>query len=180
MLGYASKDVMSKHIKFIGKFTDLKKIGYTFQKMYASDYMCCHKHTDPEGYGNSIWIWKKGNEVEFNDLYHLSYLILEAIRDKQISKHCGSYSWMINLINNSIVVYDESVHCEWHMMAVDGICLSNLGSEEEKEKVLIQINEWRETYYKTWRNVRVVPKFIEMVQELLDKNMIEICERVER
>jgi hypothetical protein len=42
-------------LKFVGKFTDLISMGFKFQKLYASKYIC---------YVNEgIFIWRKGKEM---------------------------------------------------------------------------------------------------------------------
>jgi hypothetical protein len=49
-------------LKFIGKFTDLKGMGYTFHKLYAMNYKVYMK--------DGILIWVAGRDVEFNNIDH--------------------------------------------------------------------------------------------------------------
>lgn len=49
-------------IKFIGKFTDLKGMGYRFHKLYAMNYKVYTK--------DGVLIWVAGRDVEFNNISH--------------------------------------------------------------------------------------------------------------
>lgn len=49
-------------IKFIGKFTDLKGMGYTFHKLYAMNYKVYIK--------DDVLIWVAGRDVELNSIDH--------------------------------------------------------------------------------------------------------------
>lgn len=49
-------------IKFIGKFADLKKMGYNFHKLYAMNYKVYVK--------DGVLIWVAGRDVEFNNINH--------------------------------------------------------------------------------------------------------------
>jgi hypothetical protein len=59
-------------LKFIGKFTDLKKMGYKFHKLYAMNYKVYIK--------DDILIWVGGRDIEFRNMYH-SAKIAEMILD---------------------------------------------------------------------------------------------------
>ena len=54
------------YVKFLGDYSKLKGMGFTFQKLYASNYMQWEK--------NSFRVWKKGAELEHDD-YNLFKLI---------------------------------------------------------------------------------------------------------
>jgi len=61
-------------LKFVGKFRDLKPLGYTFQKLYAMDYKTYRK--------KYVLIWVSHREVMINHLSrfnsaHIAKLILE-------------------------------------------------------------------------------------------------------
>lgn len=47
-------------VKFTGDFSELKKLGYSFQKLYAANYQQWNK--------DNIRVWKKGQEVTHDDL----------------------------------------------------------------------------------------------------------------
>lgn len=52
------RGVRSLRLKFIGKFTDLKGMGYKFHKLYARNYKVYIK--------SNILIWVAGRDVDFN------------------------------------------------------------------------------------------------------------------
>ena len=59
-------------IKFIGDWKELKPMGFTFHKLFASNYKVYEK--------NKIWIWvAHGGYVEVADFYNLSGYIVKAI-----------------------------------------------------------------------------------------------------
>ena len=43
------------YLKFTGEYGKLKSMGYTFQRMYAANYMCWHK--------NELYIYKRGADI---------------------------------------------------------------------------------------------------------------------
>jgi len=53
------------YLKFTGDYKKLKKMGFEFQKLYASNYMQWHK--------NHFRVWKKGSDITHDeyDLYQL-------------------------------------------------------------------------------------------------------------
>lgn len=54
---------MSGYVKFTGDYSKLKKMGFTFQRLYASNYMQWENH--------GIRVWKRGGDVTLDnfDLY---------------------------------------------------------------------------------------------------------------
>ena len=46
---------MNRYIKFVGAYSDLKQAGFTFQKLYASNYMQWEK--------DGFRVWKKGGDM---------------------------------------------------------------------------------------------------------------------
>lgn len=171
--------VMRKYIRFIGKYPDLKKMGYKFTRMFARNYMCWHKTTDPEGYCKGIWIWKMGNEVEFADLHHLSYLVLEALQNGQDGKYLAInryyHRWLIHTKEKTIVPFDHNIHHEWQMAIADGVEFEN-GVPVDKEAW----KKWLNGYFDTYRKFDVIPEFVDLIKELVDRHMIEIAEREEK
>lgn len=159
------------YIKFTGKYTDLQDMGYKFQKLFARNYMQWCKHVDPEGYGHCIRVWKKGGgDVEFDDLYDRSHLVLEAIRTNNMVKteFMGStwYAFAINKKNDTITPWDSKIHSDYAMLInkklvnekMDQIC-----SDEEYKQALKE-------YYDTWREYCINPEFVAIIKEL-DSNM---------
>jgi len=54
-----SEQKTNSRIKFIGKYNELKSLGYDFQKLYAGDYMQWSKGDDY----NKVRVWKRGDDV---------------------------------------------------------------------------------------------------------------------
>ncbi len=50
----------SGYLKFTGKYAELKKMGYSFQKLYAKNYMQWNK--------NGVRVWKNGAEITLENI----------------------------------------------------------------------------------------------------------------
>lgn len=74
-------------IKFVGKITDLKPMGFTFHKLYAMNYKA-YRHEDTQ-----MLIWVAGREVIF---HNLAGEFLEIVFDK--------------IINNEYPIYEETIY----------------------------------------------------------------------
>lgn len=70
----------SRHLRFTGSFSALKKEGFKFQKLYARNYMqWCFDNGEEFGYEH-ISVWKHlGGYVEIIDLYGLSKYVARLI-----------------------------------------------------------------------------------------------------
>lgn len=165
----------NKYIKFIGKFKDLKPMGYTFQRLYANDYNTWRKSVDPEGYGDTIWVWQKGKAVELNDLYGYSYLIMEEVIEKGRKGHRYPPSkifpnepdfgvFLLDKDTMKLLDFDLTSTILWQDV------LSQRGERDEPTK------EECDEYYRRYREVTVRDSFIAMIKELIDKKMIEVVE----
>jgi hypothetical protein len=58
--------------RYTGDWKKLKALGFMFQRLFASNYICYH--TD------EIWLWRKDNRFEIQDLYgrsgeYVKYLV---------------------------------------------------------------------------------------------------------
>lgn len=142
---------MKQYIKFTGEYTDLKKKGFTFQKLFANNHMCWHKKVENQ----NMWIWKKGNEVEFEDLYNHSRLILEAIQNNTLPEiKYGCYAWSLNREESKL--YPETDMVGW--------IIENKPTDEEIRQ-----------YRKGWRTVRITTEFVDFIKEMQDCIKIENC-----
>lgn len=47
---------------FVGDWKKLIPLGYKFQKLFASNYICYHK--EEKNGVDEIWIWKKGKDIQ--------------------------------------------------------------------------------------------------------------------
>jgi hypothetical protein len=80
-------------LKFIGDWKELKPMGFTFHKLYASNYKVYEK--------NKVWIWvAHGGYGEVADFYHLSGYVVKAIWDgtfpvyEQDVDYGGQLAWL--------------------------------------------------------------------------------------
>ena len=154
---------MTKYIKFIGKLKDLKSMGYEFQHLYARNYQCWHKSVDAEGYGDTIWVWGKGKCVEFMDLHGWSHLILEEIiqKGRKGYRRLGKFSkYVIDKENDTLLDWKPE-------LTIDYLFMNN--KEPTDEEIRIQSRKYRV--------ICIEDKFLNLVNELLDKDMIEVSER---
>ena len=62
-------------IKFTGEYGKLKDMGFTFQKLYASNYMQWHHEA------TELRVWKKGAEVTYERLTGAEGTLLQMIQD---------------------------------------------------------------------------------------------------
>jgi hypothetical protein len=130
------------------------------------------KHEDEQGYGHGIRVWKKGAEVEFDDLYDRSYLVLDAIRTNKMVKtefmNSVWYKFAINKKHCSIEPWVSELHCAEVFLRKRN-CLNDnfkpIGTDEQYKAVLTE-------YYETWREYHIGPEFVEMIKEF--DSMMEI------
>ena len=74
-----------KYIKFTGVYTELKNMGYTFQKLYASNYMqWCHDDT-------GIRVWKKGADVTIDAVVNYTGQFLEVLLNGGLTLKTSSF-----------------------------------------------------------------------------------------
>lgn len=73
-----------KFIEFSGDYSKLKSMGFSFQKLYAGNYMQW-AHSDSE-FGSSTRIWKKGSEVTIDRLTNYEGFFLEALLKARVEK----------------------------------------------------------------------------------------------
>lgn len=167
----------TQYIRFVGNFRDLKPLGYVFQKLYARNYNTWRKSVDPNGYRDTIWIWQKWRIVEFNDLYGWSALILQEVvlngRKGHRHKPCAilpnpdeTGHFILDLQTGELLDYTFELSDTYKF------CRKQLGVGEDPTD-----EELRE-HYNRYRTVNIPDEFLPLVQELLDKKMIEIRERV--
>ena len=144
---------INKYIRFTRNFKDLKPMGYTFQKLYANNYNTYRKSIDPEGYSDSIWIWQAGRMVECNDLHQYSYLIIEEL----IQKNRKGFRHPIT----KMFPYPDT-RSKFILDIETGI----KSTKEEKD-----------AYCKRFRDVNIQDALLNLINELIDKNMIEITNK---
>ena len=68
-----------KHLRFTGKFSTLKPLGFEFQRLYARNYNQWCIRPDGTMYGDSIRIWQKDRDVSIKDFHSASFAIAEYV-----------------------------------------------------------------------------------------------------
>lgn len=133
-------------INYVGDFKLLKQMGYKYQKLYAANYICYHK--------DGIWIWRKGKELEIEDLYSDSHLVLQYFIDNgfDIDKIMKNHILIVDMANNMLEPYDVYKH--------------EFGFGFNKVKL--------EDYWETHRKFYISEKIIEPLKELYKKGLIKI------
>jgi len=170
-----------KYIKFIGKFKDLKPMGYkfanghNFTKMFSANYRCWNKSIEKNGYLDIIWIWSKGKEVQINDLHQWSYTVIEELINK---KRKGYRHDTCNLfpipdpIGKFILDIKTGELIDWSVEMCSGAFFFNKQKETGKKLTEKDMRE----YYDRYRTVFIQDDLLTLVIELIDKNMITISE----
>ena len=111
---------MELDLKFTGKFTKLKEMGYKLLKLYANNYKVYNKKLDKSF---DIWIWvAHGGYIEINDLYSNTKNFIEAIKTinwEERTSFLGAinYRHMFVRINHSFpergyLIVDKSLEME--------------------------------------------------------------------
>lgn len=156
-----------KYIKFIGRKSDLKGMGYTFQKLFAMNYNCWHKSID-EYSEQAVWIWDKGKQVEIMDLYGISYVILEEV----IIKNRDGYRYKNDTRSRFILEYEtKTLHDYDFKNTIEYKIATNQISDDELAKACRE-------YTDKYRNVGIDDKLKDILRELWQRKMIEISDRV--
>jgi len=76
------KKFMENLLKFTGKFKNLKKLGYTFQRLYARNYKCYWKPIYDTHDNDRFWVWVgHGGYIEYNDLYSNTKNFIDALHN---------------------------------------------------------------------------------------------------
>ncbi len=157
-----------KYIKFIGRKSDLKGMGYTFQKLFGMNYNCWHKSID-EYSSQTVWIWDKGKQVEIIDLHQNSYIILEEVIIKNRSgerlNNDTMSRFMLEMETKTLHDYDFKHTIEYK------VATNQISTDTETLKKAF--GEYADKY----RTVRIDDKLKDILRELWQRKMIEISEK---
>lgn len=144
-------------IKFTGKWTDLKPLGYKFQRLFANNYICYHQE--------ELWIWKKGQELEIADCYDDSCLILKYLIDNNFKLPKFN-----TFVTHRIEKTCEEVNFRKHSFTSILLDLKSKGqtlTDEEMENM-------SEEHSKKYKETTLSEKTMLLLKELYEKNMIQI------
>lgn len=182
---------MSYYVKFTGKFPDLIKDGWTFQKLFGRNYRQYHKTCDGEKYSQGCRIWQHlGGYLEIQDLFDDSYLIVKQIQDGKINEWASLHSridWSGGKNKNFIqgkdthyfLCFDNEDKCFFSRWSDKGRAIKHLEWDTFKklESKLITDKEYEDFLHKhldRYREFTLRPEMITMIQDLLDKKWISI------
>lgn len=168
-----------KVLKFVGNYGDLKKHGFTFQKLYARNYMQWSKKVKGD---HCISVWKKGAEVEIDDLYNLSGIVAEYILNNDPIDICAEGArrvfkdglvvlrFTLDKENREAVSYDRAIHSDTlYFMAQEGTL-----KEELKKKLLPDMDV--KAFHKRFRVLVLDPELVYAVREMFDCGLIALVD----
>jgi len=148
-----------KYVKFTGKYAELKKLGYEFQKLYARNYLQWNKE--------DLRVWKVGAEVTNDSWGSLFGIILEQLLTLDLNnlpfKKCDRFDDYLYLYvythkDRNTGTLDRS---EW--FECDKISYESY-QQDDREKYIN--NPWTRTI--------IVESCIQPIIELYNKGWIEV------
>lgn len=168
-----------KQLKFIGEYRDLKKYGFVFQKLYASNYMQWSKELKGD---HRISVWKKGAVVEIDDFYDWSGIVAEyMLANDPVDVATGPsrnifknglvlLRFTIDKKNNKILPYDCVAHESMsYFLAEDGEA-----SESVKAKLVPGVTG--ANFHEHFRPVKMLPPIVYAVREMFENNLVELAD----
>jgi len=169
-------------LKFIGPYKALKGDGFQFQRLYARNYMQWCKTVGPEP--NNIRIWKKGNDVEFDDLFHHSGNVAEYVRDTEPEElRCFSNKtrlvWRI-VVNRKTCKTEQYVHARHYhsyYMFRDSTDITDIFKclKPEIKNAMIPDISYKE-HCKTYKTVLVVGEFGMEIRKMFKRGWFTVVE----
>lgn len=157
-------------LTFKGKFKDLKKNGFKFQRLFANNYMEWN-FDNGEKYGpHRIWIWRHlGGYVEINDLYSLSKAVAKVLcTPEQLEQYLNTFTLMEETFSYYKFIVDRKTgECiRFNRDLHESIFI--FGHRLKEEGIHEEINKWHETFNEQYRVVNFNTKdwIIPKIQEL--------------
>lgn len=138
-----------KMIEFTGDFKQLIPMGYKFSRMYARNYICYHQ--------DDIWIWKKGKDIEINDFYSKSHLILSYLIERNFIIPNEFNMVVLNTETSMIEDYERTKHSDMYFFGKL--------SEGEMEK-----------FYNRYHRKFITEETIKALKQLYELRMLEIVD----
>lgn len=170
---------MKQYVKFIGKFTDLIPQGWTFQKLFANNYRQYHKTCDGSEYAQGCSIWQHlGGYLEIADLSNLSVVVVKQIADGKIkeweSQTTNIFDGKPDFVYWFRIDTENKIFYPYHSLEYKKILreqwsLMDLPDGEEKKKK-------HRAFYDKYREFNMRSELITMIQDLLDKKQIMVCD----
>ena len=155
-------------IKFVGDWKKLIPMGYKFQRLFASNYICYHKH-------NEIWIWKARKDLEICDLYDdscylLNYLI--SINFDPLSNTRLILNRVDKIIEEHNFYKHEVIHAYMNMNHHELTQFINTG--ELQFINTDKFKEFNKNLNNNYREIFITNQTIQSLKELYDNKLIII------
>lgn len=170
-----------KYIKFVGDYSKLKFRGYSFQRLFASNYMQWEK--------NGLRVWKKGAELTIDELTNFEGAFFELFLNtvsfpllgrKYLSLYINRKTHEVTLDRTAydtqflaLAAYDTQLNDKFPVSESKGI---NDGYEkhqwQQEQGDLIGIE--RVDY--DWCNTTINITTLESIRELNDDGWLELAE----
>lgn len=112
-------------MKFTGKFKDLSRKGFVFQKLYARNFKSYRKRS--ENY--CIWIWVRDREIEVDDWYNCTEGVLAELRKVEWNSIEPSRTFNLKYVT---ICFDRE-EPENGFLCVHGMAAMNLMLQEQHE-----------------------------------------------
>lgn len=159
----------TKYVKFKGPFKELKKNGWTFQKLFARNYRSYSKTCDGKQYGHSkLWIWQHlGGYLEVDDFHELSYLVIDFI---QTGKYKDGYKKLFTSYCYYGQIDKLTLEITPGVTVKEPFLYETNPTEEQTEKWGKEYDEWISRY----RRVGIDDDDIREISDLLNRGWIEI------
>lgn len=150
-----------QYVKFTGEFSQLKKLGYGFQKLYAANYQQWNK--------GSVRVWRKGSDVTLDQHRdeHFVQLVALMIEHKgklpyETSRMFTDMHYLRFYVNTQTgdITFDESEYKAWFLKIAD--------KTAEKDPNF----NWG-----LWEAKVVSPDIMEPVAELYQRGWLEVASR---
>ena len=144
-------------MKFTAPIKELKPRGYTFQKLYAADYVTYRKEFGKHG-SYKIWLWKKGRQLEINDWYGSTGDVIECyknnieqwkIDNSKLSVPMSGMSLNLNNKTGEVTLRDMEEYLKMFM------------SKDEKI-----VKEWYDTYREVIIHIDLFEEVLKEVEYL--------------
>lgn len=163
---------MKNIVRFKGSFKDLIPNGWTFQKLFGRNYRSYRKTCNGEKYGQDCIIWQHlGGYLEIDDLFSNSWIIVQKIKD-------GSIEDCKHMLPNYLSPNKELEPYYPFILDTDTNIFYSYKSPEYKQ-IYGFLNGFtnttpRKEFVNRYRSWNMYPDMIPMIQDLLNKQWIDI------
>jgi len=151
---------MNRYVKFTGDYSKLKSMGFTFQKLYAGNYMQWEK--------GGFRVWKKGSDITFGEIDLYTLLKHMEIETNPVIRH-GKYLVLYSQFNEN---YERTI-----LPTAEGKILY-----DTQMKSAIEAHKKDEQYYETIPKTEIVSSTyfhlpqLDTLNELIELGWVEIVD----